>query len=109
MAIYKHYLVVVDRLSNWIDITATPAGSAAAGARGLIKCLRSYFGGKGVLRVISSDGDTEFTAAPTKAFLRRWGVEHCVSSAYRAVLKKCPGERHIVEPRGFFYLKEQIF
>ena len=24
-------------------------------------------------------------------------------------LKKCPGERHIVEPRGFFYLKEQIF
>ena len=28
---------------------------------------------------------------------------------YRAVLKKCPGERHIVEPRGFFYLKEQIF
>ena len=28
---------------------------------------------------------------------------------YRAVHKKCPGERHIVEPRGFFYLKEQIF
>ena len=21
---------------------------------------------------------------------------------YRAVNKKCPGERHIVEPRGFF-------
>ena len=23
-------------------------------------------------------------------------------SLYRAVLKKCPGERHTVEPRGFF-------
>ena len=29
----KHYLVVVDRLSNWIDITATPVGSAAAGQK----------------------------------------------------------------------------
>ena len=31
------------------------------------------------------------------------------SLEYRAVHKKCPGERHIVESRGFFYLKEQIF
>ena len=61
---------------------ATPVGSSAAGAKGLIKCLRSYFGGKGVPRTVSSDGGTEFTAAPTKAFLRRWGVEHRVSSAY---------------------------
>ena len=28
---------------------------------------------------------------------------------YRAVNKKCPGERHIMEPRGFFQLKEQVF
>ena len=83
----KHYLVVVDRLSNWIDIKATPAGLAAVGAWGLFKCLRSYFGGKGVPRILSLDGGTEFTAALTKAFLRRWGVEHRVSSAYMAKKK----------------------
>ena len=61
---------------------ATPVGSSAAGAKGLIKCLRSYFGGKGVPRTVSSDGGTEFTAASTKAFLKAWGVEHRVSLAY---------------------------
>ena len=27
---------------------------------------------------------------------------HTAGQGYRAVNKKCPGERHIVEPRGFF-------
>ena len=32
-----------------------------------------------------------------------------LTGIYRAVKKKCPGERHIIEPRGLFQLKEQLF
>ena len=38
-----HYLVVGDRLSGWPEVYSTPAGSAHAGANGLIACLRKFF------------------------------------------------------------------
>ncbi|KAK3790486.1 hypothetical protein RRG08_015955 [Elysia crispata] len=37
-----HYLVVGDRLSGWPEVYSTPAGSAHAGANGLIACLRNF-------------------------------------------------------------------
>ena len=36
----------------------------------------------GVPEELSSDGGLEFTAGCTEAFLRLWGVRHCVSSAH---------------------------
>ena len=43
-----HYLVTVDRLSGWIDITRAASGTPMSGARGLIACLRLLFGDRGV-------------------------------------------------------------
>ena len=79
-----HYLVTVDRLSGWIDVTRAAPGTAASGAKGLISCLRSIFADKGVPVELSSDGGTEFTSAETAAFLKKWGVRHRISSAYFA-------------------------
>ena len=77
-----HYLVVGDRLSGWPEVYSTPTGSAHAGARGLIACLRSLFATFGVPEELSSDGGPEFTASQTQNFLAKWGVHHRKSSAY---------------------------
>lgn len=77
-----HYLVIGDRLSGWPEVYSTPSGSAHAGARGLIACLRKFFATFGVPEELSSDGGPEFAASQTKDFLSKWGVYHRQSSAY---------------------------
>ena len=78
----KHYLIVGDRLSGWTDVYAVPTGTPVSGARGLVRCLRVFFATYGVPEEISTDGGPEFMANTCKLFLRKWGVEHRVSSAY---------------------------
>ena len=77
-----HYLVVGDRLSGWPEVYSTPSGSANAGAKGLIACLRKFIATFGVPEELSSDGGPEFSASETKNFLTRWGIHHRKSSAY---------------------------
>ena len=67
-----HYLVTVDRLSGWLDVTRAAPGSAGSGAKGFIACLCLLFANKGVPNILSSDRGTEFTAAETQAFLDTW-------------------------------------
>ena len=38
-----HYLVIGDRLSGWTDIYSSPSGTSQSGAKGLLKCLCSFF------------------------------------------------------------------
>ena len=78
----RHYLVVGDRLSGWVEVFGSTAGTNLAGAAGLIRHLRSFFATFGVPEELSSDGGPEFTAGCTKAFLHLWGIRHRVSSAY---------------------------
>ena len=78
----RHYLVVGDRLSGWVEVLGSPAGTTLAGAAGLICHLRSFFATFGVPEELSSDGGPEFTAGCTEAFLRLWGVRHRVSSTH---------------------------
>jgi hypothetical protein len=80
----RHYLVVGDRLSGWVEVYASPSGTHASGAAGLIKHLRSLFATFGVPEELSSDGGPEFTAKCTEDFLARWGIHHRISSAYFA-------------------------
>ena len=77
-----HYLVAGDRLSGWCEIFFAPSGTAWSGARGLIGCLRSMFSTFGVPDELSSDGGPEFIAGATKDFLKRWKINHRISSAY---------------------------
>ena len=78
----RHYLVVGDRLSGWVEVLGSPAGTTLEGAAGLIRHLRSFFATFGVPEELSSDGGPEFSAGCTEAFFRLWGVRHRVSSAH---------------------------
>ena len=70
-----HYLVIVDRYSNWPIVTKSSDGSA-----GLISALRLAFVTFGISDELSSDGGPEFTSSSTRKFLRDWGVDHRLSS-----------------------------
>ncbi|XP_020901236.1 uncharacterized protein K02A2.6, partial [Exaiptasia diaphana] len=77
-----HYLVVGDRLSGWVEVLGSKAGTNLAGAVGLIRHLRAFFATFGVPEELSSDGGPKLTAGRTEAFLKLWGVRHRISSAY---------------------------
>ena len=77
-----HYLIIVDRFSNWPEVIQIMPGTHNSGASGLIKALKRNFATFGVPIELGSDGGPEFTAAETLDFLKRWGVHHRLSSAY---------------------------
>ena len=70
-----HYLVVVDRYSNWPIVERSASGSSA-----LISCLRKIFVTFGIPDELSSDGGLEFTSSSTQQFLSDWGIHHRLSS-----------------------------
>lgn len=71
-----HYLVIVDRYSNWPIVQECRSG----GADTLIKHLRETFVTYGIADEVSSDGGPEYTALKTDEFLQNWGVHHRLSS-----------------------------
>ncbi|CAE1245843.1 unnamed protein product [Acanthosepion pharaonis] len=71
----NHYLVIVDRYSNWPIFERS-----SDGALGLISCLRRTFVTYGIPVELASDGGPEFTATITQQFLADWGVHHRLSS-----------------------------
>ena len=65
----SHYLIAVDRYSNWPTIER-----AREGSKGLVECLRRQFSTFGIPDELSSDEGPEFMAGATKAFPKNWGV-----------------------------------
>ncbi|KAK3702077.1 hypothetical protein QZH41_014766 [Actinostola sp. cb2023] len=76
----RHYLVIGDRLSGWVEVFGSTAGTDQGGSTGLVRHLRTFFATFGVPEELASDGGLEFTASHTENFLQLWGVRHRVSS-----------------------------
>ena len=75
------YLVVVDKLSDWVEVMRTPPASVYPGSKDLLMLLRGWFARFGVPVRLSSDGGPEFATKEIKDFLARWGIQHECSSA----------------------------
>lgn len=75
-----HYLVVGDRLSGWVKVLSSTAGTDQGGSAGLVRHLRTFFDTFGVSEELSSNGGPKFIASHTENFLRLWRVKHCISS-----------------------------
>ena len=73
-----NYLVLVDRYSNWPVIKKCQTEASQE----LISNLREYFCTFGVPKQLTSDGGPAYTAAATNDFLKAWGVDHRISTAY---------------------------
>ncbi|XP_077352448.1 uncharacterized protein LOC144001771 [Festucalex cinctus] len=76
----RHYLVVGDRLSGWVEVLSSTAGTDLGGSAGLVRHLRSFFATFGVPEELSSDGGPEFMSSLTENFFRLWCIRHRVSS-----------------------------
>ena len=53
----RHYLVVGDRLSGWVEVLCSTAGTDLGGSAGLVRHLRTFFATFGVPEELSSNGD----------------------------------------------------
>ena len=65
----NHYLVTVERFSNWPEVIKVKSSSANSGSSGLIKSLRKYSATFGVPEKIGSDGGPEFSSKEILHFL----------------------------------------
>ena len=71
----RHYLVAVDRYSNWPIIERAQEGS-----KGVIDSLRRLFATFSIPDECATDGGPEFMANATCTFLKDWGLQHRLSS-----------------------------
>ena len=72
------YLIIVDRYSNWPVVRKCKTETSAE----LISALREFFCTYGVPDQLATDGGSNYMAQQTQDFLKAWGVNHRVSSAY---------------------------
>ncbi|GJV02128.1 reverse transcriptase domain-containing protein [Tanacetum coccineum] len=74
----KYILVAVDYLSKWVEAKALPTNDA----RVVVKFLKSLFARFGTPRAIISDHGTHFYNDKFAKVMPKYGVTHCLSTAY---------------------------
>lgn len=73
----KDYLIYSDRLSGWPCIAEY---GREATSRVTTKLLRSIFRDVGVPVRLRTDGGPQFSSSAFRSFVRRWGINHVLSS-----------------------------
>ena len=76
----SNYLVYADRYTGWNVIFKTPPGEANSAT--VKSHLRMLFGIYGAPRELATDGGPPFNSHDLQSFLRTWGVQLRLSSAY---------------------------
>nr|GEZ75814.1 reverse transcriptase domain-containing protein [Tanacetum cinerariifolium] len=74
----KYILVAVDYLSRWVEAKALPTNDA----RVVVKFLKSLFSQFGTPKAIISDRGTHFCNDQFSRVMAKYGVTHCLSTAY---------------------------
>ncbi|GKC44661.1 reverse transcriptase domain-containing protein [Tanacetum coccineum] len=74
----KYILVAVDYLSKWVEVKALPTNDA----RVVCKFLKSLFTRFGAPHAIISDRGTHFCNDQFAKVMLKYGVTHCLSTAY---------------------------
>nr|GEV96605.1 reverse transcriptase domain-containing protein [Tanacetum cinerariifolium] len=101
----KYILVAVDYLSKWVEAKALPTKDA----RVVVKFLKSLFSRFGTPKAIISDRGTHFCNDQFARVMSKYGVTHCLSTAYhpqtsgqvkvtnrgmKRILERMMGENH---------------
>ena len=73
----KHFLVIVDRLSNWPAVVPCKGDTTASST---IRYFCAYFREVGVPLRLRTDGGPPFSSCEFADFTKRWGVHHIMSS-----------------------------
>lgn len=73
------YIIFADRFSGWTEVAPLKTSSNATA---VINILRRYFATFGVPQELSSDGGPPFESNEFNTFLKNWGINHRLSSAY---------------------------
>jgi len=73
----QYILVVVDYVPKWVEVVATPKNDAKNAIKFLEKNIFSHFG---VLRVLISDGSSNFCNAELQKVLGHYNVRYKVAS-----------------------------
>ena len=73
----QDYFIINDRYSNYISVYHGSTTSEA-----FTKVLREYCCNWGIPEELATDGAPVYTSAHTRQFLRQYGIQHRVSSAY---------------------------
>ena len=76
----KHYLVVQDAHSKWIECYQCARTSSDV----VIRCLLDCFSRFGAPRSLTSDGATCFTSLEFSSFLRKFGINHMMGAPFHA-------------------------
>ena len=80
----SHYLITVDRFSNWPTVSFVKPRASSSGTKGLLGALRMLFGTFGIPEELSSDGGPEYSSKTFDDFTKKWGIRHRVSSVNHA-------------------------
>eukprot|EP00731_Ephydatia_muelleri_P025251 Em0017g334a len=80
----QDYLVVVDYLSDFFEVSELAQVSAGA----VIRVLKEQFARHGVPVIVQSDGGPQFVSREFSDFATEWGFTHTVSSPYHSSSNK---------------------
>ena len=92
----RHYLVLVDYYSKWVDVSEMVGGTKT---QQVIDVIYKFIANFGIPRIIRSDNGPQFVNSLFAAFVKQLGIEH-VTSSPRYPRSNGMVERHIQTVKG---------
>lgn len=75
----KSYLVYADRYTGWTEVHPYSKDTTS---KATLRAFRKFFGQLGVPTHLRTDGGPQFSSSTFRAFMKKWGVNHEMSSPH---------------------------